>query len=78
MNEFKVDDILFEKFVQYSVDRNLRMNFYDYEDSIKLYLKAAIAEQLFNTNIYAKIKADEDSMLQKVKELDRLAEGHSD
>lgn len=78
VNEFKVDDILFEKFVQYSVDRNLRMNFYDYEDSIKLYLKAAIAEQLFNTNIYAKIKADEDSMLQKVKELDRLAEGHSD
>lgn len=71
VNDFHVDDILFEKFVGYSVDRNLRMNFYDYEDSIKKYLKAGIAEQLFNTNIHAKIKADEDQMLQKVLELDR-------
>ncbi|MDO6470885.1 S41 family peptidase [Maribacter sp. 1_MG-2023] len=70
VNDFKVDDILFERFVQYSVDRNLRMNFYDYEQSIKRFLKANIAEQLFNTNIHAKIKADEDLMLQKVLELD--------
>ncbi|KKO05188.1 hypothetical protein LCGC14_0080080 [marine sediment metagenome] len=70
VNDFKVDDILFERFVEYSVDRNLRMNFYDYEKSIKQFLKANIAEQLFNTNIHAKIKADEDLMLQKVLELD--------
>ncbi len=70
VNDFHVDDILFEEFVQYSVDRNLRMNFYDYENSIKLYLKAAIAEQLFNENIHAKLKADEDSMLNKILELD--------
>ncbi|MEP2690133.1 S41 family peptidase [Maribacter dokdonensis] len=70
VNDFKVDDILFEKFVEYSVDRNLRMNFYEHENSIKLFLKANIAEQLFNTNIHAKIKADEDLMLQKVLELD--------
>ncbi|MDF4201646.1 S41 family peptidase [Maribacter sp. SA7] len=70
VNDFRVDDILFEKFVAYSVDRNLRMNFYDYEQSIKRFLKANIAEQLFNTNIHAKIKADEDLMLQKILELD--------
>ncbi|TLP75872.1 S41 family peptidase [Maribacter sp. ACAM166] len=70
VNDFQVDDILFEKFVVYSVDRNLRMNFYDYEYSIKRFLKASIAEQLFNANIHAKIKADEDAMLQKVLELD--------
>jgi carboxyl-terminal processing protease len=70
VNDFKVDDILFEKFVEYSVNRNLRMNFYDHEQSIKRFLKASIAEQLFNTNIHAKIKADEDPMLQKVLELD--------
>ncbi|WP_340157633.1 S41 family peptidase [uncultured Maribacter sp.] len=70
VNDFKVDDILFEKFVEYSVDRNLRMNFYEHENSIKLFLKANIAEQLFNTNIHAKIKADEDLMLQKVLDLD--------
>lgn len=70
VNDFNVDDILFEKFVSYSVDRNLRMNFYEYESSIKRFLKASIAEQLFNTNIHAKIKADEDAMLKKVLELD--------
>lgn len=70
VKDFHVDDILFEKFVEYSTERNLRMNFYEYEDSIKQYLKAGIAEQLFNTNIHAKIKANKDPMLQKVLELD--------
>ncbi|WP_396636062.1 S41 family peptidase [Maribacter sp. R77961] len=70
VNEFRVDDILFEKFVDYSVNRNLKMNFYDFEVSIKLYLKAALADQLFNEDIHAKIKSSEDAMLQKVLELD--------
>ena len=70
INDFRVDDILFEKFVDYSVNRNLKMNFYDFEDSIKLYIKAALAEQLFNADIHAKIKSIEDAMLQKVIELD--------
>ncbi|MFS4455161.1 S41 family peptidase [Maribacter sp. 2304DJ31-5] len=67
---FRVDDILFERFVDYSVDRGLKMDFYDFEDIIKLYIKAAMAEQLFNANMYAKIKSTEDPMLQKVLELD--------
>ncbi|MBM1105381.1 PDZ domain-containing protein [Aurantibacter crassamenti] len=70
INDFKIDDILFNEFVQYSISRNLNMNFYDFEDSIKLYLKAALAEQLFDENLHAKIKSAEDSMLQKVLELD--------
>ncbi|KAA2219097.1 S41 family peptidase [Maribacter flavus] len=67
---FRVDDILFEKFVDYSLERNLKMNFYDFEDNIKLYLKASLAEQLFNANMHAKIKSVEDPMLLKVLELD--------
>lgn len=70
VNGFRVDDILFEKFVDYSINRNLRMSFYDYEASIKLYLKAALAEQLFNANVHAKIKSIEDPMLNKVLEID--------
>ena len=70
INEFKVDDILFNDFVQYSISRNLNMNFYDYEDSIKLYLKASLAEQLFDSNLHAKIKSSEDAMLRQVLELD--------
>lgn len=70
INEFKVDDILFNDFVQYSISRNLNMNFYDFEDSIKLYLKAALAEQLFDSNLHAKIKSSEDAMLKQILELD--------
>ena len=71
--EFRVDDILFERFVDYALARNIKMNFYDYEDKVKLYLKAALAEQLFSPNLHAKIKAAGDSMLKKVLELERPA-----
>jgi len=71
VRDFNMDDIAFEKFVDYSIDRNIKINFYDFEDKIKLYLKGALAEQLFTSNLNAKIKSTSDSMLQKVLELDR-------
>lgn len=70
ISDFRVDDILFEKFVDYCVKQKLNMEFYDYEDEIKLFLKAALAEQLFDPNVHAKIKSVEDPMLQRVLELD--------
>ncbi len=70
LSEFRVDDILFEKFVDFAIQNNIRMSFYDYDQKIKLYLKATIAEQLFSANISAKIKGTQDPMLQKVLELD--------
>ncbi len=71
IREFRVDDILFERFVDYSVNRGLKMNFYDFEDQLKLYLKAALAEQLFGANVHAEIKGTSDAMLKKVLDLDR-------
>ena len=71
IREFKVDDILFERFVDYSANRGLKMNFYDFEDQLKLYIKAALAEQLFGANVHAKIKSTSDAMLKKVLELDK-------
>jgi len=70
ITDLKVDDILFEKFVDYCIKRKLKMNFYDYEESIKLYLKAAIADQLFGPNVHALIKSSADTMLKQVLELD--------
>lgn len=67
---FRVDDLLFEKFIDYLMARRFKMSFYDHEDSIKLYLKAALAEQLFGPNAYAKIKSNADRMLKRVLELD--------
>ncbi len=80
IREFRVDDILFERFVDYSVNRGLKMNFYDFEDQLKLYLKAALAEQLFGANVHAEIKGSSDAMLKKVLDLDRpmIKQGEAD
>jgi carboxyl-terminal processing protease len=68
--KFRVDDILFERFIDYAVNSNLKMHFYDFEDSVKLYLKAALAEQLFGANVHAKIKSKEDAMLKQILAID--------
>ncbi|WP_437395904.1 S41 family peptidase [Flagellimonas lutimaris] len=70
LDEFSVDDILFDKFIQFVLDRKIKLDFYAYEDKIKDYLKANIAEQLFSPNLSAQIKGDHDPMLKKVKALD--------
>ena len=74
VDNFKVDDILFEKFINYAEDsrvvKNLNLKYYDLEEQIKLYLKASLAEQLYNPNTYAKIKSSGDAMLKKVIMLD--------
>jgi carboxyl-terminal processing protease len=73
LENFRVDDILFEDFVDYSIQRKLKMDFYEYEDSFKTYLKAALAEQLFGANLHAQIKSSEDAMLREVLKLDNPA-----
>lgn len=71
--EFRVDDIIFENFVDYSISNNIRMNFYDFEDKLKRYLKAALAEQLFSANLQAQIRSFDDPMLQKLIEMETSA-----
>lgn len=70
IRDFKVDDILFERFVDYAIRRKVNIRFFDYEASVKLFLKAALAEQLYGPNVHAKIKAAADAMLKQVLELD--------
>lgn len=71
VDNFTVDDILFESFVDYFIARKLKMDYYALEDKIKLYLKAVLAEQLFSPNTHAQIIGEGDVMLQKVIALDR-------
>lgn len=73
LEEFTVDDILFDQFIQFVLDRKVKLDFYAYEEKIKAYLKANIAEQLFSPNLSAQIKGDFDAMLMKIKELDAEA-----
>ncbi|AWX44699.1 C-terminal processing peptidase [Flagellimonas maritima] len=70
LDEFRVDDILFDEFIEFVLNRKIKLDFYAQEERIKTYLKANIAEQLFSPNLAAQIKGSYDSMLEKVKELD--------
>jgi len=70
INNFTTDDILFEQFVAYCLKRDYRIDFYDYQAKIKTYLKARLAEQLFDSDAYAKIKSKGDFMIEKVMQLD--------
>lgn len=75
LNTFRVDDILFQQYVSYMAFLDsgvLGIDYYNFENKIKQYLKAAIAEQLYNPNAAAIIRGKTDTMLQKVLSLDRL------
>ena len=71
LKDFRVDDILFEEFVDYAIASNIKMNFYDFEAKLKLHIKGALAEQLFSANLQAVITSEADAMLQKVIALEK-------
>ncbi|WP_350293687.1 S41 family peptidase [uncultured Croceitalea sp.] len=69
MNDYKVDDIIFERFVDYALGSNIKMDFYGQDEKIKRYLKANIAEQMYSPNLAAEIKSADDKMLRKILEI---------
>ncbi|PCE66473.1 S41 family peptidase [Sediminicola luteus] len=79
VTDFKVDDILFENFISFAQRtprvRELNLQYYDLETQIKLYIKAALAEQLYDPHTMAKIQSGQDAMIQKVLELEADWEG---
>ena len=70
LEEYQVDDILFDEFIDFTLNRKIKLDFYAQEERIKAYLKANIAEQLYSPNLSAQIKGKYDAMLEKVKKLD--------
>lgn len=74
IENYKVDDIMFDDFINYAESvplvKNLNLPYFELEDNIELYIKAALAEQLFGDNAAAKIKGAGDAMLRKVLQLD--------
>ncbi|WP_422349764.1 S41 family peptidase [Flagellimonas sp.] len=78
LDDFRVDDILFDEFIQFVLNRKIKLDFYAQEDKIKDYLKANIAEQLFSPNLSAQIKGEYDAMLKKVMEMDQAVFNNSD
>ncbi|UOY08621.1 S41 family peptidase [Muricauda sp. SCSIO 64092] len=69
VEEYRVDDIIFERFIDYLLNRNIKMDFYGNEQKIKTYIKANIAEQLYSPNLASQIRSAHDHMLKKILEL---------
>ena len=69
-NGFRIDDIVFDRFIKYVLSLKINLDFYANEEIIKLYLKVNLAEQLYSPNLHAKIKGLADPMLQEVLKTD--------
>lgn len=70
IEEFRVDDIIFEEFIDFVLYRNVSLDFYAHEDMIKAFIRANFAEQLYSPNLGARMKAEYDPMLKAVIRID--------
>lgn len=70
VNNFIISNELLEEFNSYLKEKTSHeIAFSDYTNTIKLYLKAIIAEQLFGANAYTKILNTDDNFIARVLEL---------
>ena len=67
--EFDSDRAVFEEYMNSLPSEFQNMDAVE-EENLRLYLKALIAQQLFDVNAYFKIINTQDKMLEKVIELD--------
>ena len=68
--DYRVDDLVFEQFVDFVLNRKVRLDFYAHEKLIKTYIKANLAEQLYSPNVGAQVLSREDRMIQEVLRID--------
>jgi len=68
--DFQINDSLFNEFLSFSGIINEPLEFKQYQDHIKIILKASIAQQLYGTNTFELILNNDDEMIQKVLKLE--------
>ncbi len=69
MNNFEVDNELLNSFIDYSRLRETNFNISGYEEMIKRYIKATLAQQLYSQDYFQQIINKNDPMIQKALEL---------
>ena len=70
ITHYQVNDSLFNEFLSFSGIINEPVEFKQYQDHIKIILKASIAQQLYGTNTFELILNNDDQMIQKVLKLE--------
>ncbi|MDG3583224.1 MULTISPECIES: S41 family peptidase [Galbibacter] len=63
---FVVNDEMVDDFMYYAEDRGLNIDLTPYKENLKLYIKATMAEQLYDENIQQQILKQNDAMLEAV------------
>lgn len=70
IQNYNVTDTVVDRFEEYvNLHTRYKITFAAYREEVKLYLKAALAEQLFNTDAYFKIVNSRDNMVEEVLKL---------
>lgn len=69
--EFVVDNSFVDHFLSYTEKKGVELNLVGYRDQLKKYLRAIIAEQLFDKNVFEEILNQDDKMINKVLELSK-------
>ena len=70
ITDFQINDSLFNEFLSFSGIINEPVEFKQYQDHIKIILKASIAQQLYGTNAFELILNNDDQMIQKILKLE--------
>ena len=69
VEEFEVSDELYDKYVRFSQKGRYILDYPAYEDQLKKYIKATIAKQLYNQNVYEQILNKDSDVINKITEL---------
>ncbi|MCK5400982.1 MAG: S41 family peptidase [Flavobacteriaceae bacterium] len=70
INNFKVSDAFLSRFEEYlNTKTRFKITFVAYNEEVKLYIKATLAEQLFGTEAYEQVVNSNDIMIDKIKQL---------
>ncbi len=66
-----IDDDFAEGFITYAKRLGMEIYLTNYQEQLKKYLRATMAQQLFGTNDFERIINEDDPMINKVKELSK-------
>ncbi|MGY5846171.1 S41 family peptidase [Salegentibacter sp. HM20] len=67
--QLEIGDDLINDFIRFGRGENLSIRVYKYKDVLVRYLKATMAQQLFGTTAYEKLKNEDDLIIKKLIEL---------
>ncbi len=67
--EVEIEDKMVQDFLRYIRNENINPEAYPYKNTLKRYLKATIAQQLYGTDAFAKLINEEDKIIEKLIEL---------